>query len=87
METDFLYAILAGVAVLFLLKKNKASEAEAQNLETKEKLLEVQREVIKSEAAIAVEEQKRDALKDEMERKTNEVLTEQDIVDFFNRRK
>jgi predicted subunit of tRNA(5-methylaminomethyl-2-thiouridylate) methyltransferase len=87
METDFIYAILAGLAVLFFLKKNKAAEAEAENLKTKEKLLEVQKEIVKTEAALEIEEKKRDNLKNELERKTNEALTEQDIIDFFNRRK
>jgi seryl-tRNA synthetase len=50
-------------------------------------LLEVEKEVVKTEAALSVEEQKRETLKAEMEKKTNEVVTEQDIVDFFNRLK
>lgn len=87
METDYLYAILAGLAVLFFLKKNKAVEAQAENLETKEKINEVQKEVVKNEALIDAEAIKREELKNEMERKTRETLTEQDIVDFFNRRK
>lgn len=87
METDYLYAILAGLAVLFFLKKNKAVEAQAENLETKEKVNEVQKEVVKTEALIDAEVIKREELKTEMERKTRETLTEQDIVDFFNRRK
>lgn len=87
METDYLYAVLAGLAVLFFLKKNKAAEAQAKNLETKEKVNEVQKEVVKNEALIDAEAIKREELKTEMERKTRETLTEQDIVDFFNRRK
>lgn len=87
METDYLYAVLAGLAVLFFLKKNKAVEAQAENLETKEKVNEVQKEVVKNEALIDAEAIKREELKTEMERKTRETLTEQDIVDFFNRRK
>ena len=87
METDYLYAVLAGLAVLFFLKKNKAVEAQAENLETKEKVNEVQKEVVKNEALIDAEAIKREDLKTEMERKTRETLTEQDIVDFFNRRK
>lgn len=87
METDYLYAVLAGLAVLFFLKKNKAAEAQAENLETKEKVNEVQKEVVKNEALIDAEAIKREELKTEMERKTRETLTEQDIVDFFNRRK
>lgn len=87
METDYLYAVLAGFAVLFFLKKNKAVEAQAENLETKEKINEVQKEVVKTEALLDAEVIKREELKTEMERKTRETLTEQDIVDFFNRRK
>lgn len=87
MKTDYLYAVLAGLAVLFFLKKNKAVKAQAENLETKEKVNEVQKEVVKTEALIDAEAIKREELKTEMERKTRETLTEQDIVDFFNRRK
>lgn len=87
METEYIYAVLAGLAVLFFIKKNKAVEAQAENLETKEKVNEVQKEVVKNKALIDAEAIKREELKTEMERKTRETLTEQDIVDFFNRRK
>lgn len=87
METDYLYAVLAGLAVLFFLKKNKSTEAQAENLETKEKINELEKEKLKAEALLEIEEAKREELKTEMGRKTREVITEQDIVDFFNRRK
>lgn len=87
METDYLYAVLAGLVVLFFLKKNKAAEAQAENLETEEKINKVQKEVLITEAFIETEETKREDLKNEMERKTREALTKEEIVDFFNRRK
>jgi hemoglobin-like flavoprotein len=87
METDYLYAILAGLAVLFFLKKNKAVEAQAENLETKEKINEVQKEVVKLEASLEVEAEKRQKLQNEMEDKIKEVLDGKDIADFFNNRK
>jgi ATP phosphoribosyltransferase regulatory subunit HisZ len=87
METDYLYAILAGLAVLFFLKKNKTVEAQAENLETKEKINEVQKEVVKLEASLEVEAEKRQKLQNEMEDKIKEVLDGKDIADFFNNRK
>jgi hypothetical protein len=87
METDYLYAVLAGLAVLFFLKKNKAVEAQAENLETKEKINEVQKEVVKLEASLEVEAEKRQKLQNEMEDKIKEVLDGKDIADFFNNRK
>lgn len=87
METDYLYAVLAGLAVLFFLKKNKAVEAQAENLETKEKINEVQKEVVKLEASLDAEAEKRERLQNEMEDKIKEVLDGKDIADFFNNRK
>ena len=87
METDYLYAILAGLAVLFFLKKNKAVEAQAENLETKEKINEVQKEVVKLEASLEVEAEKRQKLQSEMEGKIKGILDGKDIADFFNNRK
>jgi septal ring factor EnvC (AmiA/AmiB activator) len=87
METDYLYAVLAGLAVLFFLKKNKAVEAQAENLETKEKINEVQKEVVKLEASLEAETDKRQKLQSEMEDKIKKVLDGKDIADFFNNRK
>jgi hemoglobin-like flavoprotein len=72
---------------LFFLKKNKAVEAQAENLETKEKINEVQKEVVKLEASLEVEAEKRQKLQNEMEDKIKEVLDGKDIADFFNNRK
>jgi cytidylate kinase len=87
METDYLYAILAGAAVLFFLKKNKAIEAQGENLKTKEKINEVQKEVVKLEASLEVEAEKRQKLQSEMEGKIKGILDGKDIADFFNNRK
>jgi cytidylate kinase len=87
METDYLYAILAGLAVLFFLKKNKAVEAQAENLETNVKINEVQKEVVKLEASLEVEAEKRQKLRSEMEGKIKGILDGKDIADFFNNRK
>ncbi len=87
METDYLYAILAGLAVLFFLKKNKSVEAQAENLETKEKVNEVQKEVIKTEAALETEEAKREELQKEMQTKIKDILDGKSLADFFNNRK
>ena len=87
MSSDLLYAVLGGLAVLFFLKKNKSAEAQNENLETKEKLLELEKDVIKNDASLSAEEIKRNELKKEMVEKTNETLSPQDLVDFFNNRK
>lgn len=87
METDLLLALLCGLGVFVLLKKNKHSEAEQENLETKEKLLEFEKELLKTKANLEAEEKTRQALKDEMTQKTNEVLTPKEIADYFNRDK
>lgn len=87
METDLLLALLCGLGVFILLKKNKGTEAQAENLETKEKLLELEKELIKTKATIESEETKRDELKKEMTEKVNETLTPKDIADYFNRNK
>lgn len=87
METDLLLALLCGLGVFVLLKKNKRSEAEQENLETKEKLLEFEKELLKAKANLEAEEKTRQALKDEMTQKTNEVLTPKEIADYFNRDK
>lgn len=87
METDLLLALLCGLGVFVLLKKNKGAEAQAENLETKEKLLELEKELIKTKATIESEETKRDELKKEMTEKVNETLTPKDIADYFNRNK
>jgi hypothetical protein len=87
METDLLLALLCGLGVFVLLKKNKSTEAQAENLETKEKLLELEKELIKTKATLESEETKRDEIKKEMTEKVNETLTPKDIADYFNRNK
>lgn len=87
METDLLLALLCGLGVFVLLKKNKSTEAQAENLETKQKLLELEKELIKTKATLESEEIKRDEIKKEMTEKVNETLTPKDIADYFNRNK
>ena len=84
---ELLYALLGGLVVLFFLKKDNSTEARTENLETKEKILEIEKEKIKTDAAIQSEEIKREELKKEITEKTNEVLSPEDLVDFFNNRK
>jgi hypothetical protein len=84
---ELLYALLGGLVVLFFLKKDNSTEARAENLETKEKILEIEKEKIKTDVAIQSEEIKREELKKEITEKTNEVLSPEDLVDFFNNRK
>ena len=88
METEYVYAILAAFAVLFLVKKNKAVEAQSENLKTKEELLKVQEQVIKVEGQLETEEEKRKRLEENMQKKIAESLNlnAKDIADFFNKR-
>lgn len=86
---SLLYLILISGGVLYvgdLIKKKTISDAQNENLDTKEKLNEIEKEVIKNEAVVEVEKEKRAALKKEMEDKTNAVLSGKDIADFFNKR-
>jgi len=86
-DSDLALAILCGLGVLFFLRKNKASDAQVENLETKEKVLQLEKELIKTKADLELEETKREDLKKEMTEKINESLTPEDIADYFNRRK
>ena len=87
MKSELLYAILGGLLVAFLLKKDTSSKAREENLETKEKILDIEKEVAKLDISIDSEESKRNELKKEMTEKTNEALSPEDIADFFNKRK
>lgn len=87
MKSELLYALLGGLVVVFFLKKDNASKAREENLEIKEKLLEIEKEAAKLDVSIESEENKRTELKKEMVEKTNEALSPEDIADFFNKRK
>lgn len=84
---DFAAAALLILGGLYFMQKSRALEAEAENLETKEKLAELSKEIVKADASLEIEEEKRKTVREEMEKKTNEVLSPEEIADFFNRRK
>lgn len=86
-KPELLYVLLGGLLVTFLLKKDNSSKAREENLETKEKLLEIEKEIAKLDISIESEESKRSELKKETVEKTNEALSPEDIADFFNKRK
>lgn len=87
MDKQLLLGLIAGLGLALLLNRNKASDARSENLETKEKLLETEKELTKIKATIQIEESKREGLKKELTEKVNESLTPQDIADYFNRPK
>lgn len=84
---DAILGVIATIAVFYFLQKSRSVDAQAENLETKEKLAEVDKTIALTEASLEVEEHKRETLTEEMEKKTNEVLSPEEIADFFNKRK
>jgi len=86
--TTGLVVVVAGLATWLLYEKNKRKSAEAlnDNAETKEKVLEIEKEVIKNEALNEAEEEKRKTLKDSLEEEKKKDVSEENILDFFNRK-
>jgi len=86
-SNNVLIAVLCGLGVFFALKKNNASDAQSENIETKEKILDIEKDIAKTNGLVQAEETKREDLKKEMTEKTNESLTPEEIADYFNRSK
>lgn len=80
---------VAGLTVWLLYEKNKRESAEAlnDNLETKEKVDAINKDVIKNEALIAAEEEKRKEIEKKLEEEKNKDVSKDDLTKFFNDRK
>lgn len=82
----YLIGIIAVLSGLFLFERSKRRSAEAinTNLETKEKVNDIQKDVDINNAEIEVEKQKQaDAQKKADEEKAKNV-SKDDLLDFFN---
>lgn len=78
-----LIALLAGWA-FFERTKRKSAEGLNENLETKEKLLEKEKEVFLNEAKLKAEKQKQAELNWQLEEERKKDETVKEILDFFN---
>ena len=78
-------ALLGGL--IFERTKRKSAESLLENVETKEKNLELDKDISKNRGLIEAEDEKRNQLKAEMKDKLNETVDSKDITNFFNDRK
>jgi len=86
--TSVLIMMVVALVVLLVhqhLKKNSA-EALNDNLESKEKVLEKEKEIAKNEGLITAEEEKRKQIESDLEKKKNEEVSKDNLLDFFNNR-
>jgi hypothetical protein len=83
--------IVAGVIVALVLwlwherSQRRSAEALNDNAKTKEQVDNVQKEVVKNEAEIKVEEEKREELKKKLEDEKSKDPSKDEILDFFNK--
>ena len=73
--------------VLYLNNKKNNAEALNSNLETKEKVQDVQKDIDKNEAKIEAEEQKRKEIQDKADEEKNKDVSKDELLDFFNKDK
>lgn len=87
--TGYLIVGLAALGGLFLYEKSKRKSAEAlnENVETKEKLNELNKDIIKNEALNEAEEEKRKQIEKESEEKKNEKVDRDNLLDWLNKPK
>lgn len=79
-----LVVVLIGV-LLYERSKRRSAEALNDNIETKEKIDEVQRDVIKNEALMEAERLKRDEINKKLEEDKKKDVSKDDLLDFFNK--
>lgn len=82
--------IIAGLVGLFAFERSKRQSAEAllENQETKEKILDKDKEIANNNANLNVEASKQDELKKNIEEgKKDENSSPEDLANFFNRNK
>lgn len=82
--------LLAAIAALgawlyFEHSTRKHAEALNDNLETKEKVDAVNKDVIKNEALIEAEKQKQDELNKNLEEEKKKEVSKDELLDFFNK--
>lgn len=91
-KSYFNYALAAGIAILGFLytwEKSKRKQAEALNLniETKEQINQLNKEIYKNDAALQAEETKRKEINEDFNKEVSRELDTKETEDFFNNRK
>jgi hypothetical protein len=83
---EYLLALLGVLfgAFIFVNTKRKSAEALLENVETKEKLLEKDKEILSEEAKLKMEEEKRALIEATLKEKKKE-LSIDEMENFFNR--
>jgi hypothetical protein len=76
--------VLLGGGFLFVNSKRKTAEGLLQNQETKEKLLDIDKSSLKDQAALELEKQKTEALREEHEKPGLNEENVKNILNFFN---
>ncbi len=78
--TEFLGLLsgILGFACLYLFTKKKSAEAINKNIETKEKLLDIEKEKVENKVVIDMEEEKRKQILKKGD------LSNEELADFFN---
>lgn len=86
--TPTLIVGIVGLVGWLLYERNKRKSAEAlnDNIETKEKVLNIEKDIKKNEGLIEAEEAKRESLKETLDKAKNEEVSTDNILEFFNRK-
>ncbi len=77
---------MAFVGYLWERSKRRSAEALNDNLETKEHILDLQKDVVKNEALIEASKEKQDEIKRKLEEEKAKDVSKDDLLDFFNRK-
>lgn len=87
MNDNYVVLIIGSLVALFFWQRNKTRSAEAlnENEEDKEKISKLNKDSIKNQALLEIEEEKRKNIEDESTGKKKSKLTLQDISDMFNK--
>lgn len=83
---DYLIGLLVALGLGFLYQRNRANTAEARNdnLEVKEELNNINKDISKNDGLLDAEEEKRKELQKQVENLTADTVT--NIVDYLNKR-
>lgn len=73
--------------IVYVNSKRKSAEALLQNQDVRTQLSKATEQEAKNDGMLQAEEQKRNEVKQEAESKTKEVVTNEDILNFFNSNK
>lgn len=86
---EYVIGLLVAVLGMLFYERTKKQSAEGllQNLENKEKDVELQTDQAKNSGLLSAEEEKQRQIKEEVKAKLNETGSVNTILDSFNRRK